>query len=91
MARVHGFIGCEKYHSMKVVTSQLVHLCTISVLNEWCGKSDFYCKGRGRANLCTASCSPTIDEDVDLKDFTEIKVAVSFLLHKDVHVLSLDW
>lgn len=42
MARVHGFIGCEKYHSMKVVTSQLVHLCTISVLNEWCGKSGFF-------------------------------------------------
>lgn len=42
-------------------------------------------------DLCTASCSPTIDEDVDLKDFTERKVAVSFLLQKDVHVLSLDW
>lgn len=27
------------------------------------------------------------DEDVDLKDFTEIKVAVSFLLQKAVHVL----
>lgn len=44
MARVHGFIGCEKYHSMKVVASQLVHLCTISVLHEWCGKSDFFAK-----------------------------------------------